>query len=72
MSAITIAWLVNPSNLTADAYARETQIAADALGLRIGVPEARIEGDLEAAFTIMVQRKVGALIVTADSFFCLA
>jgi putative ABC transport system substrate-binding protein len=68
-SAITICSLVNPSNPTAGAYARETQAAADALGLRIEAMEARAEGDLEAAFTTMVQRKVAALVVTPDPFF---
>jgi putative ABC transport system substrate-binding protein len=67
--ATTIASLVNPSNPNAHAYERETQAAADALGLRIETVEARAERDLEAAFAIMVQRRVGALIVTADPFF---
>jgi putative tryptophan/tyrosine transport system substrate-binding protein len=68
-SAVTIASLVNPDNLNAQVYARETQAAADALGLRITSVEARREGDLEAAFTIMVQRQAGALVVMADPSF---
>jgi putative ABC transport system substrate-binding protein len=68
-SAATIESLVNPDNLNAQVYARETQAAADALGLRIASVEARREGDLEAAFTIMVQRQAGALVVMADPFF---
>jgi putative ABC transport system substrate-binding protein len=31
--------------------------------------EARTEGDLEAAFTIVAQRQAGALVVIADPFF---
>jgi putative tryptophan/tyrosine transport system substrate-binding protein len=68
-SAVTIASLVNPGNLNVQVYARETQAAAKALGLRIAAVEARTEGDLEAAFTIMVQRQAGALVVMADPFF---
>ena len=68
-SAVTIASLVNPDNLNAKVYARETQAAADALGLHIAAVEARTEGDLEAAFTTMVQRQAGALVVMADPFF---
>ena len=68
-SAVTIASLVNPDNPNVQIYARETQAAADALGLRIEPVEARTEGELEAAFTIMVQRQAGALAVTPDPYF---
>jgi putative tryptophan/tyrosine transport system substrate-binding protein len=68
-SAVTIASLVNPDNPNAQIYARETQAAADALGLHIETVEARTEGDLESAFTIIVQRQAGALAVTPDPYF---
>jgi putative tryptophan/tyrosine transport system substrate-binding protein len=68
-SAVTIASLANPDNPNAQIYSRETQAAADALGLRIEPVEARTEGDLEAAFAIMVQRQAGALAVTPDPYF---
>jgi putative ABC transport system substrate-binding protein len=48
-------------------HARHRQ--PDALGFRIDAVEARREANLEAAFTIMVQRHAGALAVTPDPFF---
>jgi putative tryptophan/tyrosine transport system substrate-binding protein len=68
-SAVIVASLGNPDNPNAQVYARETQAAVDALGLRIDAVEARTEADLEAAFTIMAQRRAGALAVTPDPFF---
>ena len=47
----------------------QTQAAADALGLRLQVLTANAEGDLEAAFGIMVQQRADALLVIADPFF---
>jgi putative tryptophan/tyrosine transport system substrate-binding protein len=68
-SAVTIASLVNPDNPNAQIYARETQAATNALSLRIQALEARTEGDLEAAFAIMVKQQTGALAVTPDPYF---
>jgi putative tryptophan/tyrosine transport system substrate-binding protein len=47
----------------------QTQAAADALGLRLQVLTANAEGDLEAAFGIMVQQRADALLVIADPLF---
>ena len=49
--------------------APETEAAANALGRRLEVLTASTEGDLEAAFTTMVKRQAGALIVMPDPFF---
>jgi putative tryptophan/tyrosine transport system substrate-binding protein len=43
--------------------------AADALGQRLEVLTASTDGDLEAAFTTMVERRAGALLVKPDPFF---
>ena len=67
-STSTIALLVNPSNLNV-VDARETEAAANALGRRLEVLTASTGGDLEAAFTTMVRRQAGALIVMPDPFF---
>jgi putative tryptophan/tyrosine transport system substrate-binding protein len=47
----------------------EAQAAADALGLHLEVLTASAEGDLEAAFKIMVQQRADALVMIADPFF---
>ena len=61
--------LLNPGNPNAHPYTLQTQSAADALGLRLQVLTAHTEGDLEAAFAIMVQQRADALLVIADPFF---
>jgi putative tryptophan/tyrosine transport system substrate-binding protein len=68
-SAGTIVLLVNASNPNAQADAPEEQEAAHVLGQRLEVLTASTDGDLEAVFTTMGQRRAGALIVKADPFF---
>jgi putative ABC transport system substrate-binding protein len=67
-STSTFALLVNPSNPNV-VSAPETAAAANAIGRRLEVLKATSEGDLEAAFTTMIRRQVGALIVMADPLF---
>ena len=68
-SAGTIVLLVNASNPNAQADAPEEQEAAHVLGQRLEVLTASTDGDLEAVFTTMGQRRARALIVKADPFF---
>jgi putative tryptophan/tyrosine transport system substrate-binding protein len=68
-STNTIALLVNPNNPNVAADAPETEAAANAIGRRLEVLTASTEGDLDAAFTIMVKRQAGALIVMPDPLF---
>jgi putative tryptophan/tyrosine transport system substrate-binding protein len=65
----TIALLVNPRHPNAHADVSEIQAAAATLGLHIEAMEANTDGDLEPAFTAMVQRRARALVLTADPFF---
>ena len=67
-STSTIALLVNPSNPNV-VDAPETEAAANAIGRRLEVLTASTERDLEAAFTTMVKRQAGALVVMPDPFF---
>jgi putative tryptophan/tyrosine transport system substrate-binding protein len=67
-SISTIVLLVNPSNPNV-VDAPETEAAANAIGRRLEVLKASTERDLEAAFTTMVRRQAGALIVMPDPFF---
>jgi putative tryptophan/tyrosine transport system substrate-binding protein len=68
-SISTIALLVNPSSPNVAALAPEAEAAANALGRRLEVLTASNERDLEAAFTTMVKRQAGALVVMPDPFF---
>ncbi|HWX36903.1 MAG TPA: ABC transporter substrate-binding protein, partial [Steroidobacteraceae bacterium] len=68
-STSTMALLVNPGNPNVGADAPETEAAANALGRRLEVLTASTEGDLEAAFTTMVKRQAGALVVMPDPLF---
>jgi putative tryptophan/tyrosine transport system substrate-binding protein len=67
-STTTIALLVNPSNPNV-VDAPETEAAANAIGRRLEVLTASTERDFEAAFTTMVERQAGALVVMPDPFF---
>jgi putative tryptophan/tyrosine transport system substrate-binding protein len=67
-SISTFALLVNPNNPNV-VDARETEAAANAIGRRLEVLTANTEGDLEAAFTSIIERQAGALIVMPDPFF---
>jgi putative tryptophan/tyrosine transport system substrate-binding protein len=66
-SISTFALLVNPNNPNV-VDAPETEAAANAIGRRLEVLAVSTESDLEAAFTTMVRRQVGALIVMPDPF----
>ena len=66
-SISTFALLVNPSNPNV-VDAPETEAVANAVGRHLEVLTASTEGDLEAAFTTMIRRQVGALIVMPDPF----
>jgi putative ABC transport system substrate-binding protein len=68
-SASTIALLVNANNPNAQADAPEIRAAADALGQHLEVLTASNDSDLEAAFTTMVERRAGAVVVKPDPFF---
>ena len=65
----TIALLVNPNNPNARADVPEIEAAANAIGRHLEVLTATTERDLEAAFTTMVERQAGALVVMPDPLF---
>jgi putative ABC transport system substrate-binding protein len=65
----TVALLVNPTNpFIAEPYANDTQAAARTLGLQVVVLGARNDADIDKAFATMIEQRVGALMVAADSF----
>lgn len=61
---VGILW--NPLNLSAQGYLRETVAAANALGLRLAVAEARNPADLDAAFAKLVEERAEALVNLPD------
>jgi putative tryptophan/tyrosine transport system substrate-binding protein len=61
--------LVNYSG-TVEADLRQVRSAAKTLGLEtIHILEASTEGDLDKAFSTLVQRRAGGLVISADTFF---
>jgi putative ABC transport system substrate-binding protein len=67
--AAVIAVLVNPDNPIADTDIAEAHAAARMLGLRLHVLRASSEGELDTAFTTIVQQHADALLVDGDPFF---
>jgi ABC-type uncharacterized transport system substrate-binding protein len=67
--AKVIALLVNPNYPGAERIMREVQEAARATGVQVLISKARTEGEIDAAFTTLVQGHVDALVVGNDSFF---
>jgi putative ABC transport system substrate-binding protein len=63
-----IALLGNPNNANFQPTVPAILAAADALKQRLELLSASTENELDAAFAIMVQRRVGALMVVADPF----
>lgn len=61
--------LVNPSNPNAESDTRHAKAAADSLGRKIHVVYASTGGDLDAAFTALIEQSVAALVVVPDALF---
>src|SRR5262245_12333728 len=68
-AATTIAILLNPKNPDSEDEAKDVQEAARALGVEILVLHAGTENEIDAAFTKLVEQRIGALMLGADTFF---
>jgi putative ABC transport system substrate-binding protein len=64
-----IAYLVNPSNPNSEMEEKETQSAADALGIKLHVLKATTEEGIDAAFADAVKLRAGAMAVAGEAFF---
>jgi putative ABC transport system substrate-binding protein len=68
-SATVVGFLVNPTNPASQSQTRDAQVAAGALGLKLLVFNAKNEGEIDAAFTSLVEQRVNTVIVGADGYF---
>jgi len=68
-AAARVAVLTNPTNKSHAAFARELEVAARSLGMRIQVLEAQSPERLDNAFAAMAHERAGALLVLSDSTF---
>ena len=67
--ASLIGMLINPRSPDAEAQSRALQGAARAVGQEVLVVEASNDGEVDAAFAAVKERRAGALVVAADVFF---
>jgi len=67
--ATTIALLVNPQAPVSMADGANVRAAAHSVGLQTHVLDASTEGHVEDAFTVIVERRIDAALITADPFF---
>jgi putative tryptophan/tyrosine transport system substrate-binding protein len=68
-TAAAIAYLVNPSDPSAEIYVKKAPMLASALGIRIPVLEASTEHGLDEAFASLGKIGADALVVPAEPFF---
>jgi len=66
--ASVIGFLMNPTNPNGNSEMEAAQTAASSLGKELLVLRASSEGEIDAAFAIMAQRRGGALLGATDTF----
>jgi putative ABC transport system substrate-binding protein len=64
-----VAALVNPSNPNAEPDAEDLVAAAPSLGLTVDVMNVRREGEINALFATLVQRRLSAFVIVPDPLF---
>ena len=64
-----IALLINPNNLTATTARRELNEATRRIGQDVVMLEASTEGEFEAAFATLAQKRANAVVVSDDALF---
>ena len=68
-TAKVIGFLVNPTNPAEEPETKDAEAAARTLGIGLQVLNATSERDIDAAFTALLERQSGALIVGSDPLF---
>jgi len=66
--ATVVGALANPNNPNAAPQVRDLQAAARALGIQLVVLNAGSEREIDNIYSTLSQRRIGALVVTADGF----
>jgi ABC-type uncharacterized transport system substrate-binding protein len=66
--ANTIAYLVNPTNLSAESNGKQASLAASVLGIELRLLNAATLRELDEAFAELARRRIVALEVMADAF----
>ncbi len=66
--AEVIGALLNPNRPNPEVQLRGVQVAAATIGRQLVVLNAATETDIETAFATLIERRAGALLVTADPF----
>ncbi|MFZ0066243.1 MAG: ABC transporter substrate-binding protein [Pseudolabrys sp.] len=61
--------MINPNNLTATAARREFNDATSRIGQNVVMLEASTEGEFEAVFATLAQKRASALVVSDDALF---
>jgi len=67
--ATRFAYLTNPASIIADAYVKEMETAASAVGRQLDVLTASTNREIETAFANLMQRRTDALLVASQVLF---
>jgi putative ABC transport system substrate-binding protein len=68
-TAATMGFLVNLNNPVEESEREDAEAAAHALGLHLEVLNATSEVEIDAAFSTLLERRIGALVVGTDPLF---
>jgi ABC-type uncharacterized transport system substrate-binding protein len=68
-AAVVMAYVLNPSNPSADLESKEALPAASALGIELHVLNASTEQELNAAFAKLANLRAGGVVVAPEPFF---
>jgi putative ABC transport system substrate-binding protein len=68
-SAVVVGALVNPNNPNAEPQSGDLHAAANALGIQLNILAAGSDGEIDSVFATLRERKIEALLVTADGLF---
>jgi putative ABC transport system substrate-binding protein len=68
-AATVVAFLVNPTNPSAETLSKAHEAAARILGLKLHVLHASTDPDFGAVFATLVQLRAGGLVIAPDVFF---
>ena len=64
------ALLINPTNsIVSENFSRDVQAAANSIGQQVLILTASTEQEIDNAFAMLAQRRIGALVVSPDAFF---